>query len=246
MDKIEKTKSFFNKGKREGRDVISPTQEFVFRLTCESIPRTEATTYAMDVGCNRGRYTRYLSRRFTKVWGIDYAEITLQFAEKADNIEYVCLDVEKNGARLCELFPRMDLVTTISVFEMVQRPSDLAHNLFEVVRPGGRVFVLIPNRFSLNYAILRAILWAGRTFLRRSWYIYNNGITPRLLKKYLQEAEFEIAQEGMIIGLPVYLLERLPYAVQSFFLGMDFLFKPIFRGGYYWVSARKGHERMKK
>jgi 2-polyprenyl-3-methyl-5-hydroxy-6-metoxy-1,4-benzoquinol methylase len=237
MDEIERTRNFFNKEKRNGRNSDSPVQQFVYRVTCACIPRMDSATHALDVGCNGGRYTTYLARHFARVWGIDHAELSLKTADQAPNIEYLCLDVERDGLRLCELLPRMDLVIAIGLFEMLRYPANLASSLYGVIRPGGQVFLMIPNRASFNYVVLRTMMWIGRKFLGKNWFIYNNGITPELLKTYVKDAGFEIRREGMIVGIPVYLLDRLPYPAQSLLIRMDSLFKAVCGGGYYWISG---------
>jgi 2-polyprenyl-3-methyl-5-hydroxy-6-metoxy-1,4-benzoquinol methylase len=242
MDRIERTKSFFNKRSKPTaeRERASPVQEYVYKEICNAIPGTSRLEHALDVGCHWGRYTKWLALSYRKVWGVDYSELAVQSAQGAENIEYVCLDVDLEGERLCEVFPRMDLVTAVSVFEMVRRPDQLAANLYRVIRPGGKIFVVIPNRLSLNYFVIRLILWIGDSFFRKGWYIWNNRITPQRLKAYLQASGFEIDQEGMIVGVPVYLVDRLPHLTQSFFIGMDSIFKAVCRGGYYCISASKG------
>jgi 2-polyprenyl-3-methyl-5-hydroxy-6-metoxy-1,4-benzoquinol methylase len=241
MDHIERTKRFFNKSSKPNGEKAweSPVQEYVFKEICGAIPETSGLEHALDVGSHWGRYTKWLALRYRKVWGVDYSELAVQSAQRAANIEYLCLDVDLEGERLSEIFPPMDLVTAISVFEMVRRPDQLAANLYRAIGPGGKIFVVIPNRFSLNYFVIRSILWAGNVLFRKEWYVWNNGITPQRLKAYLQASGFEIGQEGMIIGVPAYLVDRLPYRAQSLFIRMDSIFKALCRGGYYWIFASK-------
>src|SRR5258706_11708726 len=145
-DEIGRTKDFFNRRQTGKHGPISPVQRYIYELTCARIPKTQHRTFALDLGCHRGRYTKYLANTFGKVWGVDFAEEALKTAERADNIEYICLDVETGRSKLRNTVPLLDLVIGIAIFEMVRRPDELASTLHDLVRPGGKIFLLIPNR----------------------------------------------------------------------------------------------------
>jgi 2-polyprenyl-3-methyl-5-hydroxy-6-metoxy-1,4-benzoquinol methylase len=238
MDEIAKTRGFFNR-KRAINKISSPLQTYVYEKTRDAIPRLGRDFDALDIGCHWGRYTKFLASTCRMVWGVDYSEVALESAEKSKNINYVCLDVDVNGEGLHKIIPRVDLIIAICIFEMLRHPDLLVAHLYGMIKPGGKLFVVIPNRYSLNYLSLRSGLWFFKNILKKGPYIWNNGITKNKLKSYLLKSGFEIEEEKMIIGIPVYLIDRLPMGIQLAFIKLDPLFKFCFGGGYYCVIAKR-------
>lgn len=236
--KIVATRAFFNKRRRE-RGGVSPIQQHLYVETVRHIPPGTALSTAVDLGCQWGRYSRVLAQTYGKVIGVDFAEAALATAEKAENIHYVQLDLNRQSQELRRFAP-VDLFLAVALLEMVADPAALCAGMAEATGDGGRVLAFIPNRWSVNYLSLRLALWTARVmFGQGNRYILNNGITLGQLKRCLQAAGFETEQEGTMSGLPVYLADRLPHAWQRAVLKIEPAVKWLLGGSYHWVLCRK-------
>lgn len=239
IDHIDKTKNYFNKKKSKANSSVSPIMKFVYDEICNTIPINGRGGVALDVGCHWGKYTSYLSKNFDNVYGVDFSDQALKSAEIGDNIQYICADMEKDVEALVGKIPPVDLVAVICVFEMVRSPSGLSVNLFRFVQSGGLVFAVIPNRHSLNYYVLRILMWIGNQFFGKEYFIWNNKIEKAELISVLSNAGFRIDRVGGVVGLPVYLIDRFPFIVQRVIIKLDKILKVVFRSAYIWVVASK-------
>jgi 2-polyprenyl-3-methyl-5-hydroxy-6-metoxy-1,4-benzoquinol methylase len=236
--RIASTRACFDKDRKLEKQ-MSPVQARTYDEIGKLIPRGNASSTAVDLGCHWGRYTVLMARTHGKVIGIDFAARALATAKSADNVSYVRLDLNFEAKKLCQFAP-VDLFVAIGLMELVADPAGLCRCLGRAARPGSQVFALIPNRRSINYVSFRAALWLARTVLgRKNCYLYNNRLTAPALKKHLQAAGFETGQEGNMAGIPIYLAERLPYSWQRLICNLEPAAKQLLGASYHWLISTK-------
>ena len=241
--KIEKTRTYFNKKKPSGSDHFNPISDFVYRKISGIIPEGTRGQKAVDLGCHWGRYTKILSESYGQVVGIDYAEKALESAYVSENIEYRLMDLDGNSDKLLEYAP-VDFYLSVALFEMLKNPLTLCENINLSMSVSGKLLVIILNRFSVNYLSLRLYMLLARVIKGKKMFIYNNGISKKKLIAFLKSSGLSVINHGSIVGVPVYLISKLPNIIQSFLIFFDAGIKILFGGSYIWVMAKKaiGHE----
>lgn len=105
----------------------------------------------LDFGCGAGVMACELARRGYTVMGVDAAtgmvEASTKYAQtnKIDNISFKQTDTV--GASLPK--NEFDVVICSSVIEYVKQDEELASNLVAALKPGGHIFISVPNQRSL-------------------------------------------------------------------------------------------------
>lgn len=105
----------------------------------------------LDVGCGAGAL---LHRMRELGWDANGIEIDPGAAQAARRLG---LDV-RTGTLKNASFPdnHFDLVTAVHVLEHVHRPVEFLNELWRVLKPGGLLFVEVPNALSFNYRVFRS------------------------------------------------------------------------------------------
>jgi cyclopropane fatty-acyl-phospholipid synthase-like methyltransferase len=233
---LEQTRQFFNKPRNSARS-LPPVARFAFDQVIKLLPKGTAGQTALDLGCHWGRVSAWLADSYGKVIGVDFADKAIESAERRDNIEYCCLDLNTSAGQLRE-FGLVDLIVAVAVFEMIGSPAALCQHLAAVAKPSCKVVAVIPNRRSVNYWSLRSALWISRNLLRHERHIYNNGCRIDQLKRCFVASGFTVRESGSIVGVPGYLAGLLPSVVQTFLLKFDRLFIRLFGGSYHWIYCQ--------
>jgi glycosyltransferase involved in cell wall biosynthesis/2-polyprenyl-3-methyl-5-hydroxy-6-metoxy-1,4-benzoquinol methylase len=138
---LTKYAAVFSGESAHGRD---PTYEEHLDLLETLGPRGDL----LDVGSHCGFFLRKARSRGWRVQGVEPSPTTAALAR-----EQFGLDV-RNGTLEQAGFPdaSFDVVTLVDVFEHVPRPGNLLREVRRVLRPGGRVFVKVPN---VRYVLLK-------------------------------------------------------------------------------------------
>jgi 2-polyprenyl-3-methyl-5-hydroxy-6-metoxy-1,4-benzoquinol methylase len=234
---LQQTREFFNKPRNSASLWPQPVDRFAFEQIIKLIPKGKDTQTALDLGCHWGRISTWLADSYGRVIGVDFAEKVIQDAERRDNIEYFCLDLNTSADQLTR-FGAVDLIVAIALFEMIENPAALCQQLAKVCKRSCKVLAMIPNRRSANYLFLRSALWVSRNLLRRPRHIHNNGYTVEQLGDCFAESGFQVRETGSVVGIPRHLVSILPSTVQSFVVKVDPLFLSLFGGSYHWLSCQ--------
>jgi len=106
---------------------------------------------------------------------------------------------------LAEIEGEFDVVTLNSVLEHVNEPRRMLAEVHERLRPGGALFLIVPNVDSLACRVLheRAATFDGRNHL-----IY---FSPRTLRRALEEEGFEVLETHTRVSSLDAVLEQLAY-----------------------------------
>lgn len=93
----------------------------------------------LDVGCGPGWLVERLRERgYMDLHGCDFVETT------SDECEYTRIDLDADGLDRYE-DESFDIVVSSEVMEHLERPAAILRDMARVVKPGGHLFVTVPN-----------------------------------------------------------------------------------------------------
>ena len=108
----------------------------------------------IDVGCSEGLLVETIRRKWNcRVFGVDVDERTIASARtKFPEVTFLCGLAQGQMASL----PKADVVIASAILEHVTDPTQFVTGLAGLLKPGGVLFILIPNAHSLHYRIARS------------------------------------------------------------------------------------------
>jgi SAM-dependent methyltransferase len=126
----------------------------------------------IDVGCGYGGHMKALkSLGYASVFGVEPSEIAAQFGQSA-GLNIYCGVL---GGELPVGFAPADFVYMLHVLEHIEKDSVidiLAHVRLKILRPGGRLFVAVPNAQSVTNAYWRYEDWTHHTLFTAGSLLY--------------------------------------------------------------------------
>jgi 2-polyprenyl-3-methyl-5-hydroxy-6-metoxy-1,4-benzoquinol methylase len=160
----------------------------------------EARKYrsVLECGCSTGFISRHLAAAGTRVVGI---EIDTEAAEEARQFCARVLSLDLNRPDWSkDLGERFDLVTYGDVLEHLLEPQAVLRETKNVLAPGGRVFISLPN---IAYWTMRAKLLLGR-FEYESMglldYTHLRFFTFHTARKMIEQAGYRIVRFHPVMG----------------------------------------------
>jgi 2-polyprenyl-3-methyl-5-hydroxy-6-metoxy-1,4-benzoquinol methylase len=160
----------------------------------------------LDVGCSIGLFLHLAEERGWDVGGLEPAPRAREHARQEYGLEVGEKTLAEAG------FPEgsFDAVALLSVLEHATEPLLLLRECARILRPGGALYVIVPNVESLACNVLGS---AARTFDGRNHLVYfSSGTLPDALGR----AGFEVVRTGTRVGSlgPVFAhaAGRAPYA----------------------------------
>jgi len=116
-------------------------------------------SHGLEIGCGAGRFTIPILEHFDSLEVTDLS--TRQLELLADELRRYRIDGSRcvlhkaNIERLDEFLPeeRFDFLIGVFVLHHLQDPSEAVRRLFKLLRPGGRMIFLEPNRWNLLYTL---------------------------------------------------------------------------------------------
>ncbi len=102
----------------------------------------------LDVGCGGGILTESLAQAGAQMTGIDLSEEAIQVAQTHAQQHKLIINYEiKDLATLVQEKPQdFDFVTALEIIEHLSNPQVFVHQLSQVVKPGGWIFISTLNR----------------------------------------------------------------------------------------------------
>lgn len=151
----------------------------------------------LDVGCYKGEFAWWMRRHGWETSGAEFSQVP----PNAFGIEIHCGELSALRGQ------RFDAITMWAVLEHVHDPRALIRDAAALLRPGGRLFVLVPNfrslpaRYLLHDDVPRHLLM----------------FTPGTLRRVLEESGFTVRRlrceqsvySGSVRGTLNYLAKRL-------------------------------------
>jgi len=153
-----------------------------FKQILDELEPYRGTGKLLDVGTSIGLFLHLAVERGWDGIGTEFGARALAYAR-----ERFGLDVSAKSLVELSLEPQsLDAVTLLSVLEHVNAPRDMLRELADVLKPGGALYVIVPNVESLACRVLheRAATFDGRNHL-----VY---FSPATLRETLEREGFEV------------------------------------------------------
>ena len=136
-----------------------PTGQFDYRATEKSINKFlkgKKFKNALEVGCGPGTWTEIVKEHTENLLAVDISETMINEAKKnvtIPNIEFLNKDImEYNSDK------KFDLIFSIRAFEYFPEQEGFIKKCFEILNPGGELFVITKTKASY---------WYGRSKIRK-------------------------------------------------------------------------------
>ncbi len=135
----------------------------------------------LDVGCSIGLFVRLALDRGWDAEGTEFSRKAIAYARDAFGLDIRDTPIEHESFEPS----RYDVVTLNSVLEHTNSPRDMLRSCHRLLRPGGALYVIVPNVESLACRVLheRAATFDGRNHL-----VY---FSPSTLRDMLAREGFE-------------------------------------------------------
>lgn len=155
----------------------------------------------LDVGCSIGLFLDLARERRWDGVGIEFAPRALAYAREEYGLEV--LDVPLDEAAFePESF---DAVGLLSVLEHTNEPRRMLADVARVLRPGGAVYIVVPNVESLACRVLHE---RARTFDGRNHLVY---FSPSTLRDCLDRCGFDLPYVSTKVSSFAPIAEHLAY-----------------------------------
>lgn len=102
-------------------------------------------SHILDLGCGRGRHSLSLARRGYKVTGLDLSEASIQIARRraaeqgVEGVRFLVGDMREPFDETVDAV--VNLFTTFGYFQTDNENRQVLANIYEMLRPGGRVLI---------------------------------------------------------------------------------------------------------
>lgn len=155
----------------------------------------------LDVGCSIGLFLHLARERGWNGIGIEFAPRALAYAREQYGLEVIDTPLE-DAPFEPESF---DAVGLLSVLEHTNEPRRMLGDCARVLRPGGAIYIVVPNVESLACRVLHE---RARTFDGRNHLIY---FSPSTLGDTLRRCGFEPVRIRTEVSSLTPVLEHLAY-----------------------------------
>lgn len=109
----------------------------------------------LDVGCGPGLLLGQAAERGVRPYGIDISAVGLSMARQREPMAGINLC---SAERVCYDDASFDHVTCIGVFEHCLDPDATLAEMQRVIKPGGRICIMVPNSRTLKWKIEAELL----------------------------------------------------------------------------------------
>ncbi len=147
-------------------------------------PRWVEAGSLLEVGCATGRYLSLMREVGWKTKGVEPHEKSARFAQKT-----LDLDVHAGVLASAKLAAAsFDAVIMFHVLEHVPAPLAVLEELKRILKPGGSLYVAVPNAGSLEARLLGKYFWAWEAPR------HLHHFTPSTLTKLLERSGFTVKE----------------------------------------------------
>lgn len=155
----------------------------------------------LDVGCSIGLFLHLAQKRGWKGVGTELGKRALAHARDRFGVDVVDRPLADAGFEPASF----DVVALNSVLEHTHEPRSMLREVGELLRPGGALYVIVPNVESLACRVLHE---RTATFDGRNHLIY---FSPRTLREALARERFEVVETHTRVSSLTAVLEWLSY-----------------------------------
>ncbi len=140
----------------------------------------------LDVGCGCGFFLKAAAKRGWRVTGIDPSEQSVRFAR--DLLGDAVHEKTLNAFAVQEPY---DVITLINVLDHSLHPWKDLHRIMDLLKPGGIVFIRIPNG-RLHFLLLQWLQWiGGKPLASRLLVFHEYSMAPGFVRRLLAETGFK-------------------------------------------------------
>lgn len=160
--------------------LLAPVRRTAVDVQLRHLPRNRPGARLLDVGCGSGEFLSWATRAGWKAFGLD-PDPAAVWAARSKGLNVFCGTIEAVRAD-----GPFDVVTLSHVLEHVHDPRSLLRGVYELLKPGGIVWVDTPNVGSYGHRFFGAA-WRGLE-PPRHLVLFNH----RSLRRLLTEAGFVV------------------------------------------------------
>jgi SAM-dependent methyltransferase len=174
-----------------------------------------ANSHGLELGCGAGRFTIPLLEHFESLEVTDLSSRQLDLLEEELERHRIgsgrCIVHRADMERLDEILParRFDFLIGVFVLHHLHDPKATVRRLFELVKPGGRIIILEPNRWNPLYT-LQILLLPDFSF-REERRLYQLGL--HRLSRIVSEAGFVDVEAERNGFFPPQVINRFQFAL---------------------------------
>ena len=148
----------------------------------------------LDVGCGGGLLTEAMAAEGAQVTGIDLSEQLIDIArlhllESGLKADYRVISAEAMAAEQPAGF---DAVTCMEMLEHVPDPQAIVQACFDLLKPGGRLFLSTINRTPAAFALAVVVAEYVARLLPKGTHDYRSFIKPSELAAALRQSGFQL------------------------------------------------------
>jgi SAM-dependent methyltransferase len=155
----------------------------------------------LDVGCSIGLFLDLARERGWRGTGIEFAPRALAHARDHYGLDVLDVPLDEAGFEDASF----DAVGLLSVLEHTNEPRQMLGDVARVLRPGGAVYVVVPNVESLACRVLHE---RARTFDGRNHLVY---FSPATLSDLLDRCGFDVPHLATTVSSAAAIAEHLAY-----------------------------------
>lgn len=151
----------------------------------------------LEAGCGFGPWVFWLAEQGYRAVGVDLAEKTIATAKNYSRRNRItgCDFIEADIRQLPIENNYFDLIFSFGVIEHFHYPESILTEFKRVLKPGGRIFLSMPNQYSFHTLTRPILKILGR------WNIgYESSYSQKSLKKLLNNSGFEVLRSGIMPG----------------------------------------------
>lgn len=183
-----------NKGKKIKYFLHLPIHLPFIKSEIEKLPKSAKI---LEAGCGFGHWVFWMAKHNFQVTGVDIAEKTIETAKlyaknkKISNCKFVVADIRKLPLE----DNSFDMIFSFGVIEHFKNPKPLMLELKRVLKPGGKIFLSVPNIYSMHSLTRPMAKLLGRWNLG-----YESSYNQDQLKNLFTDNGFKVTQCGIMPG----------------------------------------------
>lgn len=128
-----------------------PVTKYPFELAAYLTQRFQISSGSrlLDNGCGRGDFLHGFQKAGMEIYGTDIAEDPNMGEQKTNQNIFGGIDLENGTLPFPDDF--FDVIFTKSVIEHIHKPEKFFRECYRVLKPGGRIIVMVPDWHSCLY-----------------------------------------------------------------------------------------------
>ncbi len=165
--------------------------EFLSPSRKKKIEKFKKPGKILDIGCGQGGFLNTMKSNGWETYGVELSKDACHYArttyglKKIYNCDLLSFDIPENY---------FDVVTLWHVFEHLSKPQDTLKRISKILKEDGLLLIESPNFHSMQSKIFKN-KWFSLDLPR---HLYQ--FSPKILKKYLENAEFKIVKSDYIVN----------------------------------------------